>query len=80
MNVIISIFRWCVWYATNQGIETCETISRQHMCSQVHLRLRRILYIIFSHCRHVTMRIFALCVCSCWHVWTRNRKSAVKES
>jgi len=40
-NVTISISRWCVRCYTDQGIETCGTISRQNMRPQAHLRLRR---------------------------------------
>ena len=41
VDVTISVFRWCVRCYTDQGIETCDNIARQHMRSQARLRLRR---------------------------------------
>jgi len=41
VNVIISFFRWCVRYGINQWSKTCDAIVKQHMRSQVRLRLRR---------------------------------------
>jgi len=80
VNVTISVFRWCVRCYTDQGIETCETVSRQHMRSQALLRLRRNCKFYshfdarppcgFSHYMFAHAGTFGL----------RNRKSAVKEA
>jgi len=81
VNVTISVFRWRVRYGTNQGIKTCDTIAKQHMRSQVRLRLRRNCKFYSYFDARPSCGFFALCVCACWHVWTKkNRKSAVKES
>ena len=80
VHVTISVFRWWVRCYTDQGIETCETFSRQHMGSQARLRLRRNCKFYshidarppcgFSHCVFAHAGTFGL----------KNRKSAVKES